>query len=95
MDFSQIYEPTEEDCLSLIEYLLQHNEALVNGCIDVAGGIDEAIKIIANAPHNVNAYDVMFQKYKYLESFFMIDHNLTINLDDLKQAIEDYQRMNK
>ncbi len=95
MNFPQIYEPTEEECLSFIESLLRHNEALVNGCIDVAGGIDEAIKIIANAPHNVNAYDVMFQKYKYLESFFMIDHNLTINLDDLKQAIEGYKRMTK
>lgn len=95
MNTLKIHEPSDEEIDHFINSLLQHNEVVINSSVEVAGGIDEAIKIIENAPQKANAYDAMYQEYGYLESFFMVDHNLTIKLDDLKQAVNNYQRFNK
>ena len=95
MNTLKIHEPSDEEIDYFINSLLQHNEAVINSSIEVAGGMDEAIKIIENAPQKANAYNVMYQEYGYLESFFMVDHNLTIKLDDLKQAVSNYQRIKK
>lgn len=95
MTLLQVYEPSEVEIDEFLESLLEYNATVINSSIEVAGGIGEAIKIIENAPQKANAYDVMYQEYGYLESFFMVDHNLTIKLDDLKQAVNNYQRLKK
>lgn len=72
-----------------IDSLIEHNLAIRRATITVAGGLDEAKDILKNKPENCNAYDIMYKDYGYIGSWFMVDHNITINLDDLKIAVEE------
>lgn len=57
--------------------------------IKQVGGIESAKKLINEKPKCCNCYDLMYG-YGYVSSWFMVDFNITINLDDLRQAIADY-----
>ena len=87
METPNIFEPSDEVVEDFIKSLTKYNDAVINGSIEVVGGIDEAISILNNAPQDSNCYDIMYKRYGYLESFFLVDHNITVKLSDLKQAI--------
>lgn len=72
-----------------IDSLIEHNLAIRRATITVAGGLDAAKDILKNKPDNCNAYDIMYKEYGYMGSWFMTDHNITINLDDLKIAVKE------
>ena len=87
MKTPNIYEPSDEDVEDFIKSLTKYNDVVINGSIEVVGGIDEAISILKNAPQDSNCYDIMYERYGYLESFLWVDHNITVKLSDLKQAV--------
>lgn len=70
-----------------IQSLIDHNDNIINGSIKVAGGVEEAKRILENAPKHCNAYDIMYKEYDFMTSWFMTDHNITINLEHLKIAL--------
>ena len=89
--FIDVNKISQEEIDSLIEDILLHQRSVINGSIEVVGGVAEAKKILKNAPSSSNAYDIMYEEYASLESFFMIDNNLIVNLDDLREALSNIE----
>lgn len=79
------------DMAKFVADLEEHNQKLVKGTIKVAGGLEAAKELLKNRPEGCNAYDIMDKRYGYLDDWFMIDHNITINLDDLELALKDLE----
>lgn len=77
------------DMAKFVSDLEDHNRKLVKGTIKVAGGLEAAKELLKNRPEGYNAYDIMDKRYGYLDDWFMIDHSITINLDDLVLAVKD------
>lgn len=90
-EFIDVDKITQEEIESLIEGLFLQQQSIINGSIEVVGGVEEAKRIIENAPTGSNAYDIMYKEYAFLESFFMIDNNLTVNLKDLREALSNIE----
>ena len=76
------------DMAKFVTDLEEHNQKLIKGTIKVAGGLEAAKELLKNRPEGCNAYDIMDNCYGYLDDWFMIDHNITINLDDLELALK-------
>lgn len=79
------------DIDSFINDLEEQNKAIVKGSVGVAGGLDNAKDILKHRPNNCNAYDIVYEEYGFIHSWFMIDHNITINLSDLEIAVKELE----
>lgn len=88
LDVNSLFDNIDLD--EFVADLEDHNQKLVKGTIKVAGGLEAAKDLLKNRPEGCNAYDIMDQYYGYLDDWFMVDHNITINLDDLELAVKDF-----
>lgn len=77
----------QQDVDALLNDLLDGEERKRINSINVVGGVKAAREILKNRPSWCNVYDIMYKDYSFVNSPFMLDHNITVQLSDLEYAL--------